>query len=361
VRDLPIDSLHRGTWFKLICGASYGHLPAIYNLTIAYALAGADCIDVAADPAAIAAVRSGLEASRQFSAEARERGYPTSDRPLIMASLNDGEDPHFRKATFDPAACPPECDRPCERICPADAIPPQGSIVEDKCYGCGRCLPICPHGLIDTIDRRVEPKQILSHIISGDIDAIEIHTQLSHQQEFIHLWQQLAPAASRLQLLSISCPDGDGAIEYLHSIAKIIGRSESAPAHLMWQTDGRPMSGDIGAGTTHAAIRFGAKVAAAKLPGFVQLAGGTNSYTASKLRELNLLPSTGKPDYISGIAYGSYARVLLSPILERLETRAENSSKLAAHPDLLWAAVDRAYQLVGQLKQSQESQVRSQQ
>ena len=59
----PLRSLQAGHWFKLICGASYQALPAVRNLTLAYALAGADCIDVAADPAVIAAAKAGLAAA----------------------------------------------------------------------------------------------------------------------------------------------------------------------------------------------------------------------------------------------------------------------------------------------------------
>jgi Fe-S-cluster-containing hydrogenase component 2 len=351
VRDFPIDSLHRGTWFKLICGASYGHLPAIYNLTIAYTLAGADCIDVAADAATIAAVTSGIVTAQELVGEARSRGYPATARPLVMVSLNDAEDPHFRKAQFDPNLCPPQCDRPCQSICPADAIPHRAAIIEDKCYGCGRCLPICPYDRIVSIDRLVTPASIFPHLIRGEIDAIEIHTQLTHEADFQRLWAQLTPIAKHLKLLSISCPDGDGSIDYLRSIEAILRTSGAMPANLIWQTDGRPMSGDIGTGTTHAAIRLGQKVAAANLAGYVQLAGGTNSYTVPKLREQDLLTSPSRTENrISGVAYGSYARVLLAPILDRLETMPDRPGKLAAHPDLLWQAVDLAYQLVGQLK-----------
>ena len=56
-RDSPLKSLENGNWFKLICGASYQHLPDIRNLALVYTLAGADCIDVAADPATIAAAQ----------------------------------------------------------------------------------------------------------------------------------------------------------------------------------------------------------------------------------------------------------------------------------------------------------------
>src|SRR4028119_1500776 len=130
------------------------------------------------------------------------------------------------------------------------------------------------------------------------------------------------------------------------------------PCNLVWQTDGRPMSGDIGAGTTRAAVKLGEKVLAAKLPGFIQLAGGTNDRTVNKLKEsgllnTNLRSATNAKPFVAGVAYGSYARVLLSPILEKLEKIAideannhgslmynqQLNSRLEETPQLLWDAV----------------------
>jgi Fe-S-cluster-containing hydrogenase component 2 len=347
----PSNSLARGTWFKLICGASFGHLPAIRNLAIAYTLAGADCIDVAADLAVITAAKDGIGAAQKLAQLNRDPVNSRGNRPWLMVSLNDGVDPHFRKAEFDPAQCPIDCPRPCERICPADAIVPAG-IIESRCYGCGRCLPICPLGLITTRDRMATPSSILPYLTpEGGIDAIEIHTQTGHLDEFRRLWEMLAPVAHQLKLLAISCPDSDRLISYLRSIYAMIAATyapQSLPFKLIWQTDGRPMSGDIGAGTTHAAIRLGEKVLAANLPGCVQLAGGTNHYTVPKLRERGLLPPTDR--HVHGVAYGSYARVLLSPLLDKLDARTDNPGKLESHSDLLAAAVAIASELVGQLK-----------
>jgi hypothetical protein len=59
---------------------------------------------------------------------------------------------------------------------------------------------------------------------------------------------------------------------------------------------------------------------------------------------------------ISGVAYGSYARVLLSPIIEQLEAREVNgigvkpTVRLEEEPELLWQAVELAHSLVSQLK-----------
>jgi Fe-S-cluster-containing hydrogenase component 2 len=351
----PLQSLNRGKWFKLICGASFGHLPAIRNLAIAYTLAGADCIDVAADLAVIAATTEGIGIAKKLARLGGSTHVEIDRQPWLMVSLNDGIDPHFRKAEFNPLQCPVDCSRPCERVCPADAIAERG-VIESRCYGCGRCLPICPLGLISTDDRAATPQLIFPQLGTIDgIDAIEIHTQPDRLDDFGRLWDILSPVADRLKLLAISCPDSDELIPYLRSIYATIAATYhpfKLPFTLLWQTDGRPMSGDIGAGTTHAAIKLGEKVLAAGLPGYVQLAGGTNHYTVPKLRERQLLPCGIIPNgkHVHGVAYGSYARVLLSPILDELDARTHNPGKLEAHRDLLSAAVAIATELVGQLK-----------
>lgn len=371
----PLQSLREGRWFKLICGASFQHLPAIRNLALAYALAGADCVDVAADPAVIHAAKDGLQAAAALGCDRL---------PWLMVSLNDGEDPHFRKAVFDPARCPTDCPRPCETICPAQAItfdrPADGysGVIESRCYGCGRCLPLCPIQQIETQSTTITPDRIPA--LLAQVDALEIHTQVGRLAEFRQLWRAIAPVAPQLKLVAISCPDGDGLLDYLRSLhAHISPADHPLPCPVIWQTDGRPMSGDIGAGTTRAAIRLGQQVLAAGLPGYVQLAGGTNHHTVPKLRALGLLrseetmagameasmeaameaamgdrpaadPQPAAPPFIAGVAYGSYARVLLSPILDRLDAIAPSEHRLEAHPDLLAQAVARAIALVSQLK-----------
>ncbi|WP_009631393.1 circadian clock protein LdpA [Synechocystis sp. PCC 7509] len=354
----PLRSLEQGNWLKLICGASFQHLPSVRNLTLAYALAGVDCIDVSADGAVIAAAQAALQVARSMQSTAQKRGYGIKQLPWLMVSLNASEDPHFRKAAFDPLACPPECPRPCEPICPAQAIvfnsleDDFSGVLEPNCYGCGRCLPICPSQLIKTNSYVVPKEDFAPLVLSQGVDAVEIHTQVGQYTEFANLWTSVKPWVSKLKLVAISCPDGEGLIDYLWSIYKLISPLESA---LIWQTDGRPMSGDIGDGTTIAAVKLAQKVLAAKLPGYVQLAGGTNSYTVPKLQKLGMLGSNLKGGRICGVAYGSYARVLLSPILERLEQLQNKTNELSTvgleqEPQLLWEAVNMAQTLVSQLK-----------
>jgi Fe-S-cluster-containing hydrogenase component 2 len=319
-----------------------------------------------------------------------------------MVSLNDGEDPHFRKAEFNPANCPTDCWRPCEQVCPAEAIVFQDTgsefsgVIDRRCYGCGRCLPVCPSQLIFTRSYVSAPQAIAPLVLEAGADAIEIHTQLGREQDFARLWSSIAPHLSQLKLIAISCPDGKDLINYLRTLYEIVS---PLPCPLIWQTDGRPMSGDIGPGTTRAAIELGKKVLAAKLPGYVQLAGGTNDRTVSKLKAAGLLNDLRLPmlaveknlgselksvslihnstsqksdqkSYIAGVAYGSYARVLLSPIMEQLEsmqiervpaisgkatpastiTKIPITAKLESDGNLLWQAVSLAQSLVSQIK-----------
>ncbi|PZO22010.1 MAG: 4Fe-4S ferredoxin [Leptolyngbya foveolarum] len=345
----------------MICGASYQSLPAVRNLALAYALAGADCIDVAADPAVVAAAKEGLSAATQLASTG---DFSDLSRPWLMVSMSAGEDPHFRKAWFDPAICPADCPRPCERICPAAAINMSG-VVRDRCYGCGRCLPVCPLGLIEA---RSHPTTIdaIAQQTLAQVDALEIHTHVGQLDEFAQLWDKIEPWTRHLKLISVSCPDGEGYLEFGRSLQKIIRANISDIRPLvMWQTDGRPMSGDIGKGTTHAAIALAQKVLNSDIEGYVQLAGGTNQYTVPKLNALGLLhsrpyvcppnrPLGEKADSfveiarsrkVSGIAYGSFARSLLIPTIEQ-------TLYLEEVPQQLRTAVDLAKSLVDPLKRS---------
>jgi Fe-S-cluster-containing hydrogenase component 2 len=343
-------------------------MPAIRYLAMLYTLAGVDCIDVAADPAVIAAAQGGVQDARQLAARFRIGNCSLADEtPWLMVSLNDSEDPHFRKAYFDATHCPPDCSRPCEAVCPTEAIQFQalkvGGVVSDLCYGCGRCIPICP---VNNIEAHFHQADIRSLSEVQNFDAIEIHTHIGQQAAFAQLWESLDAVRPKLKLVSISCPGGPGLESYLKDLYTIMVPL-SIP--LIWQTDGRPMSGDLGKGTTHAAIRLAQRVLQLELPGFVQLAGGTNHYTVDKLAELDLLgadvlASDSKKDparggypngAIAGIAYGSYARKLVMPMLDDIEQEVQTYLHSVAVQSIspngpLMEGLQKAHALVKKLK-----------
>jgi Fe-S-cluster-containing hydrogenase component 2 len=276
-----------------------------------------------------------------------------------MVSVNDGDDPHFRKAILDPQVCPTDCPQPCVAICPTVAIafptPDAPTPAEwvgvnrDRCYGCGRCLPVCPIGQIQTQAHQLSIADVVAMIVAEEgnglkIDALEIHTQVGHFQQFQVLWASIGPITPTLAALSISCPYHPESLAYLRQIYAWIA---PVPCALIWQADGRPMSGDIGVGATRSTVQYAESLVRGTLPGYVQLAGGTNHHTLEKLAAKGLLAKTAGPTRtVAGVAYGSYGRALLAPIQTELENRVSEKGagsagnyRLEAYPDLLEQAV----------------------
>ena len=319
---------------KLICGASNQDLAAIEDLSGLYALAGVHCIDAAADGAVVAAVRRGLAWARQHGADA----------PWLMLSLSDGPDPHFRKAWFDPDRCPPECRRPCERVCPALAIglvqTGQAGVLAERCYGCGRCLPACPLGLIE------ERQHVLSAAVVPELlaqlqpDAVELHCQAGRLPAFAQRLTQLRASGVALRRVAVSmaAAAGAGAATLVAEQWQRFALLRAGGFRPLWQLDGRPMSGDLGAATARDAVRLLAQVHPWAPPGPLQLAGGTNAHTLSALQRADLQRAA------AGVAFGGEARRRLQPWLLAAQQR---QCRLLDCADLWPQALAAAQALVG--------------
>ncbi|KAA8496859.1 hypothetical protein FVE85_0588 [Porphyridium purpureum] len=320
--SVGLVSLKRQNWVKLICGASTEDVPLVRNLALVYTLAGVDCIDCAADEAVVRAVRQGIDTANSVL----DRFELSQRQPILMVSVNDDEDPHFRKAVFDPDRCPSDCPRPCEISCPADAIGLQG-VDRAKCYGCGRCIPVCPLGIIDAVHYTRPIEQLVELISRMKVDAIEIHTRPQGVAAFARFWDRAGAVAMtendtthtllrELKLVAISFPDMPDLTGEMRKMHLVLGHDAASHVELIWQTDGRPMSGDLGKGTSHASVRLAEKaldgVHSLGLPGFVQLAGGTNEHTHVLLQQRSKLLTAAQ---FGGVAFGGAARKAVRPML----------------------------------------------
>ncbi|XP_009593942.1 uncharacterized protein LOC107793545 isoform X3 [Nicotiana tabacum] len=379
ISNSPVESLQKGNWVKLICGASFEDLVDIRNLSLVYTLAGVDCIDCAAEASVVNAVSEGIEAARAI--------VPIR-RPWVMISVNDDEDLHFRKAEFDPDDCPQDCTRPCEKVCPANAIlQKQGGVLAERCYGCGRCLPVCPYDKIRAITYVRDVTATAELLERDDVDAIEIHTSARVPAVFRELWTGLGNSTANLKLVAV-CEAvihfliSDGYIKYYHLVSfpdlrdSTISAMEAMYSIMetniqcfnLWQLDGRPMSGDIGRGATRDVIAFARKLASAgnKPKGFLQLAGGTNAHTIEGLKKERLFQKTTiheASDYekipssslhspnalIAGVAFGGYARKIVGRVLNSVQNH-HGLAHVEDFPEQLLQAIFESLALVGTVK-----------
>ncbi|XP_050239792.1 uncharacterized protein LOC126688905 isoform X2 [Quercus robur] len=358
----PLESLRKGNWVKLICGASFEDVVDIRNLSLVYTLAG---------------VNDGIESARDIVG---------LRRPWVMISINDDEDLHFRKAEFDPEDCPLDCSRPCEIVCPASAISLnegnstlevsdgtnasrvlKGGVITERCYGCGRCFPICPYDNIRAVTYIRDTTATADLIKRNGIDAVEIHTSGRQSAFFEKLWDGLGDSISHLRLIAVSLPNvGDSTISSMNTMYSIM--EPNLPCFNLWQLDGRPMSGDIGRGATRESIAFAVRLAAVKdrPPGFLQLAGGTNAHTVDGLTKMGLFQTTSitknpKDEIltaslpnslhalIGGIAYGGYARKIVGRVLSSMQSQY-GVARIEDYPEHLLEALREALALVGTVK-----------
>lgn len=342
---------------KLICGASNNDMSLIRNLCFIYTLASVDCIDLSVDEAVIHAALHGINSALIYGSLSYDM------KPLIMVSVNDHNDVHFRKAYFNPSTCPIDCSRPCERVCPALAIPsipisPENGIITEKCYGCGRCVPTCPYDLIKTAAYTVDRNAIRKLFTSGLVNALEVHTQEGNEEHFNTMWNEIGQdVLKNAKILAISSPNTYEYLEKLDNICTSHSSWSEFSGVQIWQADGRPMSGDIGRGTARASITLASTILSQGQTSsgsfqigrgaqqYVQLAGGTNDYSIALARETGLTKISG----FGGFGFGGYARKKCCELLSVLDAQSPRAL-VEDHPEVLKQCLAFANALIRPIK-----------
>ena len=330
MKNLHKNKITSDKWVKLICGASNEDKSSIEDLCAIYSAAGVDYIDIAADPSVADAARNGINWSK----------IKYGKDPGLMISISDGKDIHFRKAKFDPKKCPPDCKRPCEKICPTFAINEYG-ISKNKCYGCGRCITSCPLNLISEYEYQLSQNSLKDILLKIKPDAVEIHTEINRTDSFIKISNIIKDSGVKLKKISVSCGLAQSNARPDDLAKAFWERYEILSIHnvqLIWQLDGRPMSGDIAATTAKAAVKLWETIHPILPPGLIQLAGGTNGNTY-KFLDKNKIPD--------GIAFGSVARKIVQPLIE--DTFRTNQ-KIYENPEKMALAIKKAKTLLNPWK-----------
>ena len=94
------------------------------------------------------------------------------------------------------------------------------------------------------------------------------------------------------------------------------------------------MSGDLAPNTGKDTVKLWENIGSQLPPGLIQLAGGTNGKTHEFLKKSN------SPD---GIAFGSYARKIMQPLIEYAD---KNNKKLYEYPEKMALAIKKAKKLL---------------
>ena len=325
----------KNKWIKLICGASNEDILAIEDLCAIYTAAGVDYIDVAAEESIVHAAKKGIEWAKEIF----------KNSPGLMISISDGNDIHFRKAKFDPLRCPPNCSRPCEKVCPTFAIDNSG-IKESKCYGCGRCINSCPLNLISEYEYNLSKYDLASTLNKIRPNAVEIHTAINRLDSFTKVVRILKNSETKLDKISISCglhqsiKKSQEPEDLLKALWERYDILNELKIPLIWQLDGRPMSGDLAPSTSRDSVKLFESIGSDLPPGLIQLAGGTNEKTHEFLKSNNL------PD---GIAFGSAARKIMQPLIESAHKK---NKRLYEYPERMDLAIKKAQNFLKPWKSS---------
>jgi len=328
-------NIKKDKWIKLICGASNEDIVSIEDLCAIYTAAGVDYIDVAAEESIVRAAKKGIDWAKKLF----------KNSPGLMISISDGNDVHFRKAKFDPLKCPPHCSRPCEKVCPTFAIDNFG-VKESKCYGCGRCLNSCPLNLISEYEYNLSKDDLAYTVQKIKPNAVEIHTDINRLNSFKKIVSILKSSETKLDKISVSCglnqsfKKSQEPEDLLNALWERYEILNELNIPLIWQLDGRPMSGDLAPTTNRDAINLFNKIGSDLPPGLVQLAGGTNAKTHEFLKSNNL------PD---GIAFGSAARKIMQPFIEYAH---KNNKRLYEYPEKMALAIKKAQKFLEPWKSS---------
>ena len=174
-------------------------------------------------------------------------------------------------------------------------------------------------------------------------DAVEIHTEINRTDSFkklVGILKNFHNTHNKLKNISISCGlnQSSSDLQQPYDLLKEFWEKYEILSELniplIWQLDGKPMSGDLSPSTGISTVKLFESIGSQLPPGLIQLAGGTNGNTYKFLKENNL------PD---GIGFGSSARKIMQPFIEFAN---KNNKRLYEYPEKMTLAIEVAKNLI---------------
>ncbi|MBQ9245730.1 4Fe-4S binding protein [bacterium] len=277
-----------GKILKLICGAGNENVKQIEALAYTFSSAGFNMIDLSAKNDVIAAAKRGIALANK------------DNETLICVSVGLQNDVHLSKAIINKQKCT-LCGQ-CVSVCPQNTIYEEDGkflVDERNCIGCSKCILNCPSGAIISENKYKNPCNMLLSVLSDDIDCVEFHCSIDNENMILESWSQICSVYSGTVGF---CLDRSKLSD--DKLFEIVQKMLSVRQNVIFQTDGKPMSGGADDYKSNIqAIAFAELVKSKNLPVKVVVSGGTNSKTSEFAKLCNV--------DIDGVAIGSFARKLV--------------------------------------------------
>jgi Fe-S-cluster-containing hydrogenase component 2 len=296
---------------KLIIGAALKNYDAIEKFSYYFSHARADVIDISAFPHSVISAKKGIQKALAEDSSLIE--------PLIMVSVNIGEDPHFRRIKLDWDHCT-EC-LACIPTCPANAFTAttRFNYNADLCFGCSNCLPACDFSAMEFETWSAFNPDSLHELKNLGAKAIEIHLN-NDLQAFEEFYSKMPEF--ELESFCIGSEQMTEA-ELIKATDSIIHQVRTKHDQVfIIQTDGIPLSGarefykedkDLvsikNAKIVIEHIKKNHKETQDSIA--IQIAGGITERSLSLAKKLGV--------EINGVAIGSYARKALQTSINPIE------------------------------------------
>lgn len=351
-----LQNLEKHQFHKLIIGAALKDYKTIEEFAYLFTHAEADAIDISAFPHSVISARKGIEQALKEDTNLIE--------PLIMVSVNIGQDPHFRRIELkeenctECLACIPECPSGAFRQLEVRSSKLEGlnkepltsnlqlrtdqeynfSYIPDLCFGCALCLPACHFDALEFTNWSAFETKSIIELQELGARAIEIHLN-NDLDSFSSFYKSIPEFELESFCIGSGQMNKQELIQAAEFIIQEVKNKYDSNKKLIIQVDGKAMSGasvkllaedqitsinGTHASTDQVSIDHAKSIMHLQSDTvFIQLAGGITEKSLSK--------AFGAGVRVNGVAIGSYARKQISEIKDK-DQQIKFAKKLITKP-----------------------------